>query len=1677
MEVSFDKEYFWNMNNASKVKNEIDNVGTMLNQSVLPLFKQNLSTGDIAKTADDSYGIFGDLWQEDHTYSEELFKSRPVLLAETVTVDAEGYFNETRDAEYPGMPALDSLDSANKKLAELQNVGDYTEPFYSKTDLYMIGRLEKVKGGEYQTWDDFLEQYKQKYAYHEASEITYVIKNVAVTAFNWLNHNVFGEVFAAANCGSNASHNYAVKIYTIDKESKNSIQAGKVKLAWASNKDNATCGDGTTPNDTKWKQGGSIGSLTNDINGITGSKGQTAENTGLNEHTSNGTYGSTADETSVSGIYSGISSTDKQTTGVAVGHNCNVYAPLIAIDEKDTVNAGITFKGTKILQDKDNKKIKFITSGSRDDAWYRKHKVGSKGTVRLQWEQIAGAANSAQEARIVFYFLTTLHEFQPVATSEALPKSSDGTAKDKVTIFDSNTDKDKPNPGQINSTNTSDWPSVTGDNVEWTHMELKYDNGTPLDPSDDVMRYIPTCWDYSTRLTIGAYGTLHTNDDRTEFSETAFTGSHAVPNTTTGEVSLQQCKFQEEVTVYSSVTACVQAYGPFASPETRAPAATGLPPDKIFWKPDSSVTPNFGSHTNPVPVAGLSKLKGTVCGMTAPSKTLPGSEGYDVYFDSNLFDEDDDDTFIVPAAEFPGSENWAPGHYYYVVNISRDGHGTVPNKVSEQMDDSTQEALILDEWYSPFAEETETLIIPFQPFATSKVKEEYIGGSTKATDTITPLAASNMGEVEKYENGLPADIDTDGTKGYWFKDTSGNFVKVTYCVTAYGKSQGPVTSPAPNAEWPAGNAGLPQVGKVCQQFGGGDSFPTAQDFEFPNSDTWVPGYYYFKTTVEDYDGAMADGGQDTGISDLIASDWTSRFNPGTHGQDEKVIRQFQPVAKSVAIGNRLKEDGTTAWDDNNIDDPQDKPTDTPNSDRLSNQYKGVVFDCKENKEQTTYTDPNMDNLPPEKMHCDKVTDIIYVGAVDPAAAGVIAADGVVRDQANDVKEDYWLKNDSGGYVPITYKVDLYGPLAKADTNGAGTNGRIPVTGLGKTTSTTPSALPTTGQPVACAIFTTNGPKWDTAQAGYKVVFEKSCIGDNHSDTELELAPGFYTTVISEIKTKQTIGGAYIHNNFFSAWGDPWESYSIPLPVYVWTQRGDSDNPNYKIGDTITDSVWVVGYNATTPKYVSGKTEHIKRNDIFYNPYTVHGWNNSGYSFTAPGVSGEDGLGIQTGIHPADDKTSPVNIYLFGPYTDTDKITDANASGYCDATNESLILQKWTLPPTDFLEPWVTKPPATIPSAGLYVFYVEYLPTPGDSRVRPFTSKCSDVNEQIRVPSGDSPEVSTEIQTNSPKEVPTVIWDKVTVKNANKAKDSTIRLSLYKGDDTNKHSSNGDPLCVVDIKVKGQASTETYNTENYYVTMTGPDAGKVKPGNGSGRCFAETPGHYYWYEEFYKPGNPDGETPPEKWHPPIPGGPGEEVDLDWPDGKIETSAQAIGILGEGIRDKARVYNVAPLDPRKYRIRIYAYGPQIADGALPICPAGAETYSFTKETSDGSTPLTGANINGEHYTETFVPGGVGNIYWVEYLDVEDGDELDGWKNIDKGECGSGNETTRVITTPPPPGTPPPPPVLVPDSGIIIRSSLSLIAITAMGIGAYDLLRHRSPFSRYSMIANRIRGRFKS
>ncbi|MDR0887196.1 MAG: carboxypeptidase-like regulatory domain-containing protein, partial [Candidatus Nomurabacteria bacterium] len=210
MKIDFDTNYF---NSLSKGDTQVayDSAKAKLQNDILPLFDQGLSSEEIAKHADDDRAFGSKVLETDDEGFTPIFNQQAVLIASNY--DYTPYTNYFHDVNmtYPANPG--ELVSLNSVADELNVVGGHTGLIVSKAGAFVILRLEDVSGDDFSSWKDFLDKAKSKSGNFGALLVDGVKSSLAKLANALTPADAY-----AANCTGSSAHVSTLNITIRDSD-------------------------------------------------------------------------------------------------------------------------------------------------------------------------------------------------------------------------------------------------------------------------------------------------------------------------------------------------------------------------------------------------------------------------------------------------------------------------------------------------------------------------------------------------------------------------------------------------------------------------------------------------------------------------------------------------------------------------------------------------------------------------------------------------------------------------------------------------------------------------------------------------------------------------------------------------------------------------------------------------------------------------------------------------------------------------------------------------------------------------------------------------------------------------------------------------------------------------------------------------------------------------------------------------------------------------------------------------------------------------------------------------------------------------------------------------------------------------------------------------------------------
>lgn len=177
--VNFDSPFFNKQKDKEKLQELHDEAKSKLQNDILPLFEKGTSKEKIIESVDvnnigttkQDFKKIADMYAKQLVVSANEIKNyasnnenvRYINLKELGKTDGQSISQSFRDLDVDYGIEVPDLKNTNEEIAKLQKDGDHTTVFASKTGTYMIARLEKTGGGDYSTWQAFLDKYKNDY--------------------------------------------------------------------------------------------------------------------------------------------------------------------------------------------------------------------------------------------------------------------------------------------------------------------------------------------------------------------------------------------------------------------------------------------------------------------------------------------------------------------------------------------------------------------------------------------------------------------------------------------------------------------------------------------------------------------------------------------------------------------------------------------------------------------------------------------------------------------------------------------------------------------------------------------------------------------------------------------------------------------------------------------------------------------------------------------------------------------------------------------------------------------------------------------------------------------------------------------------------------------------------------------------------------------------------------------------------------------------------------------------------------------------------------------------------------------------------------------------------------------------------------------------------------------------
>ena len=236
--ITFDSPYFRNLTPRDSIQSEYDSAKNKLQNDILPLFDKKSTKEDIAKYTD--INNLDDDFSDAEKYIGEYNGFYSVSNYYSGFQENSNFFNNISDTTSYVFGDVGKIYKIDDKIAELKNIGDYTDVFASQTGEFAIIRLESQTKGKYNSWEDFLEYYKRQYAYSYPSvvlsDLSYGTQLILEKTINSISSIGVEKAYAFPSYCSGHELRYNVKSYDVT----NQVQIGGTTMRFKSN-GSSTC--------------------------------------------------------------------------------------------------------------------------------------------------------------------------------------------------------------------------------------------------------------------------------------------------------------------------------------------------------------------------------------------------------------------------------------------------------------------------------------------------------------------------------------------------------------------------------------------------------------------------------------------------------------------------------------------------------------------------------------------------------------------------------------------------------------------------------------------------------------------------------------------------------------------------------------------------------------------------------------------------------------------------------------------------------------------------------------------------------------------------------------------------------------------------------------------------------------------------------------------------------------------------------------------------------------------------------------------------------------------------------------------------------------------------------------------------------------------------------------------
>lgn len=223
-------------------------------KEILPLMESGAARQAIADASDVSTDFARDKGNDNNPdpYFEKIVTHAIYLKG----LSGNDSFNDVDDTSYI-KGNVGTLHDTDEKIAELKNVGDHTGVFAAKIGAYAIIRLEAKMGGDYSSWEEFLDNYKRKYVLSFGHVIKTAVSKKVKSGLNkaLVSATSVGLQKAQAHPGNHsgcgAGHHVRVEIDAINVDTGTRIGGAKIRMHQPNNGGSGSCPEVNATRTTK----------------------------------------------------------------------------------------------------------------------------------------------------------------------------------------------------------------------------------------------------------------------------------------------------------------------------------------------------------------------------------------------------------------------------------------------------------------------------------------------------------------------------------------------------------------------------------------------------------------------------------------------------------------------------------------------------------------------------------------------------------------------------------------------------------------------------------------------------------------------------------------------------------------------------------------------------------------------------------------------------------------------------------------------------------------------------------------------------------------------------------------------------------------------------------------------------------------------------------------------------------------------------------------------------------------------------------------------------------------------------------------------------------------------------------------------------------------------------------